>query len=351
MSLVNGGVSGRRAPGSSERPFRTPRLGFGRVAFAATRPGDLERSNGTDIAIRRHVRFWPSTAIYRPTIWVEDDLNFWQLLYYSAHPGWKVVSEEDLHPGATSDEYEEWGRSQMSSTLDVAKVFALGHLGLAAPQRGEGVVVVATVPGPADGVLHKGDVIVGINGMGIRTTDDLGIAISRAPDGGRVELAVQPVNPADSPYTNVNIQLSHGAPRLGAILRTHRRSFDFPVDIEIPVEGAGASGSLAIALGILDVLTERDLASVPVAVTGVLHPDGSVGAVTGVRQKALSLYDTEVRRMLVPVGQGSEARAAGVKGLEVCEVANFHDSLAAIGATGSAPQGAPAPLLSSGASS
>ncbi len=275
------------------------RLGFGRMSFAASRPGELERSNGEDIAVRRHVRHWPSTPIYRPTVWVEDEFNLWQLAFYLISPRWEVVGAADLHPGITSDQYEEWGRSQMTSTIDVAKVVALGHLGYQVRQLGKGVIVVSVGPGPAMGALHDGDVIVAVNDTEIRTTDELGSVLNTLVAERTIKLTVDALNSSEAARTSVTVPLSENFPRLGAIVRTYKRSFDYPVDIDISVDGAGASGSLAIALGIIDVLTEVDLALVPTAATGVLHPDGSIGQVTGVRQKAMSLEGKQVRRMLV----------------------------------------------------
>lgn len=308
----------------------TFRLGFGELGYAASRPGEPDRANGIGITVRKSVRYWPSIAIYRPTVWVEDGCNLWQLLFYAASWKWKVGRSEKLHPGIDATRYEEWGLGQMRAATDTAKFIALSYLGYDVTQHGEGALVVAVGPGPAYGLLNEQDVIVRVGEDKVKFADDVTRLLKSTASGGAVELIVEPANPSETVQKKVVVHLASRPPLLGAIVRTHNLSYGFPVDIDISAEGAGSSGSLAMALGIIDVLTKEDLCTVATAATGMLKRDGSIGEVTGVSQKARSLRRSEVRRFLVPKGAGEEARTAAADDLEVIEVANLMEALEAL---------------------
>lgn len=315
------------------------RGGFGDLGYAASRPGNPARTNGPDIAIRGAVRYSPSVAIYRPTMWMEDGCNLWQLIYYTVSRKWEVMRSEEIHPGADATQYEEWGLRLMREAIDTAKFVALSCLGYDVTQFGDGALVVAVGPGPAHGILHERDVIVKVGDGEVKCKEDLMKMLRFTPPGGAVELTVESGNRGEILQKRVVVRLAAQPPLLGAIVRTHNLSYDFPVDIDISTEGAGSSGSLAMALGIIDVLTEKDLCTIPTAATGMLKRDGSIGKVIGISQKARSLRRSDVRKLLVPLGAGNEARAAADDELDVIEVANLTEALSAL----SRPQPSVAP--------
>jgi PDZ domain-containing secreted protein len=306
------------------------RCGFGKLDYAASRPGTPERTNGPEITVRRSVRYWPSVALFRPTVWMKDGCNLWQLAYFRVSRRWTIRRSEALHPGVDSTQYEQWGIDEMRAAIETAKFVALSYLGYNVKQYGEGALVVSAGRGPARGILHRRDVIVEVGGEKVNSTEDLMRLLHSATKGAEVELTVEPVNPRETPLKKVVVRLATEPPLLGATVRTHNLFYNFPVDIEISAEGAGSSGSLAMALGIIDVLGEKDLCAVPTAATGVLRKDGVIGEVAGISQKARSLRRSEVRRFLVPRGAGEEARAATAGDFEVIEVANLKEALDAL---------------------
>ena len=127
-------------------------------------------------------------------------------------------------------------------------------------------------------------------------------------------------------------------PLLGVLLADEMG--DFGVDISFATGGiAGPSAGLAFTLSILDLLTPGELTEGrPLAVTGTMSLDGSVGAVGGVRQKVKAVERRNFRRMLVPEGQYEEARSAASESLEIIEVATLAEALQAAAPNWSPPE-------------
>lgn len=101
--------------------------------------------------------------------------------------------------------------------------------------------------------------------------------------------------------------------------------------MEVDSDAGGPSAGLAATLAILDVLTTGELTGgVPVAFTGTISMDGSVGPVEGVEHKARSLRRGRFAAFVVPAGAGVEARAAVPPGVSVVEVGDLDAALAAL---------------------
>ena len=94
----------------------------------------------------------------------------------------------------------------------------------------------------------------------------------------------------------------------------------------------GPSAGLAYALELLDVLTPGELTGgVPVAVTGDLQADGTVGPIGGVAQKAVTVRRAGAKVFLVPNENVAEAVAHGDGKLDVRGVGSFDDALRILG--------------------
>jgi PDZ domain-containing protein len=117
-----------------------------------------------------------------------------------------------------------------------------------------------------------------------------------------------------------------------------RFHYTFPVDLRIDTkEVGGPSAGLAFTLAILDVLTEGSLTGGhQVAVTGTINPDGSVGPIGGIAQKAAAAADAGAEVFLVPADEAEDARAHD-HGLRILPVADLDDALAALEAIGGDP--------------
>ena len=119
----------------------------------------------------------------------------------------------------------------------------------------------------------------------------------------------------------------------------------FEVEIDTGATG-GASGGLALTLGVLDALTSGDLTGGHrVAVSGSIFVTGHVGDIDGIAQKTAAARSAGARYLLVAPGNYEEAVVHAGSKLEVLKVANLDEAIAALRQVGGdlGPQRAPAP--------
>ena len=110
-------------------------------------------------------------------------------------------------------------------------------------------------------------------------------------------------------------RVTTGAPCLGVVLEPFV-TYHFPIDVKIDTQKVGGpSAGLAFTLAIIDDLTPGDLTGGRrVAVTGTINPDGTVGPVGGVEQKAITARHNDVSMMIVPKQEVKDARAGRGQG-------------------------------------
>ncbi|MGM0819372.1 MAG: PDZ domain-containing protein [Actinomycetota bacterium] len=202
------------------------------------------------------------------------------------------------------------------------------------PERlvGDGAVVTGVLDGaPAEGVLRRGDVIVGVDGAAIRTdaelrallddTDEVEVRFTR--DGRPREVTITPVELVVDGEERVI---------LGVRLETLNARVDLPVPVDVTSGRIGGpSAGLMIALAVYDQSDPTvDLAAGRrVAGTGTLTSQGAVGRVGGIGLKALAAAERRADVFLAPASQAEEAAAllpAGT-GLEVVAVTTFEDAV------------------------
>jgi len=260
--------------------------------------------------------------------------------YGEAALGW-LRGDEDVFPrdailgGQTGDESREQSLQEMTVSQEVAAKVALEHLGYEVASRGRGAVVTSTVPGsPAATDLRPGDVIVAVDGTDIDLDSQLRGELDGREPGDQVALSVDrggSQDPVD--VTTRLIADPDGSDRalLGVSVFTRDLSFDLPFTVRIDTNDVGGpSAGLALTLGLIDHLTPGSLTGGQViATTGTMDPDGRVGVVGGVAQKAAAAIGAGARLILVPESEADEARAhAG--DVTVVGVATLDDALEAL---------------------
>jgi Lon-like protease len=151
--------------------------------------------------------------------------------------------------------------------------------------------------------------------------------------GGMVAPADQPDAPA-LPTTDVTVTLGARPddPAVGFLgIRTATRdgAYDLPFPVAIDSGNViGPSAGLAFTLAIIDLLTPGNLTGgLTVAVTGTIAPNGDVGRVGGVPQKAAAAIDAGATVYLVPVDEADEARQRAGDAMDVYAVANLAEAL------------------------
>jgi PDZ domain-containing protein len=249
-------------------------------------------------------------------------------------PDVEIVPEKDLLGDRNADENRAYNLQLMDTSKEYATKVALEKLGWEVPVSSDGERVVDVLKdSPADGVLEPGDLIVAVDGEKIDDPDDLGRILDGDPPGTKVDLTVRPF--AKDDQKDVELALGPGEDPEQGIIGIHRApdglAFHFPFEVDFDTgEVGGPSAGLAFTLGLIDKLTPGDLTGgVPVAVTGTINADGTVGQIGGAGQKAAAVRRAGAKVFLVPGPDYADAveHAGDVK---VVKVNTLDEALAAL---------------------
>jgi len=253
--------------------------------------------------------------------------------------------DEVLPPGGRKED-RILNRLRMDESKFVASSLALKAVGYPVVETGTGAFIDRLLPGyPAGEQLRQGEVITSIDGEPIRTRSELGESLVGRPVGDSVVVGVR--DPAGAQRT-VTVELglnpdddSRGY--LGVVPTTADRDLDLPFGVTIDNgRVTGPSAGLAFTLGIIDRLTPGSLTGPkPVAVTGTVAPDGTVGPIGGIVQKSVAVDRSGATRFLYPAATGRDElrRVRAVLGdrVELIPVATLDEAIAVL-----APEGLPA---------
>ena len=308
-------------------------LGLGVVAryvqlpYDTLAPGSARAVNGV-IEVQGHPTYPPQGKVFYTTVAVRERVNPYEALAGWIDPAVEVIPETKVRGTVPPDQFQRMNVEAMADSKTTAQVLALRQLGYA--NLGVGAEVVEVQPDmPAAPVLKPHDVIVAIDGKSVSNSSDAVAAIRARAPGDTLKMQVQR---GDAPPSEVSAVLaeSEGKPLLGVRLSTKiRLPFEINIDSGRVV---GPSAGLAYGLELLDLLTPGELTGgSAVAVTGELLSDGTVGAVGGVAQKAVTVRRAGIKVFLVPKANEEEARANAGDGLQVRGVATFDEALKALG--------------------
>ncbi|WP_127533405.1 S16 family serine protease [Paenibacillus kobensis] len=218
----------------------------------------------------------------------------------------------------------------------VATAVALGKLGLSRGAEANGVNVNAIAEqAAARGILKAGDRIVSIADHPTLDVQSLTEAMSDVKPGSIIVVGL--VRGSDSLSLAVptgSAEDDNGKERavFGVSVETAYH-YDIPrqVKFERPFAHIGGpSHGAMLALTIIDQLTPDGIShGRKIAGTGTIEPDGSVGPVGGVRQKAYAVARTDAELFFVPASEESEARAGLESGdtLEIVPVQTLDEML------------------------
>jgi PDZ domain-containing protein len=247
-------------------------------------------------------------------------------------PDIDVVEREVIVPPDIGDrELRDFNLELMADSKQKALGVAFEALGFDAVSGTGATIVQVVADSPAEGVLAAGEAIVGVDGEPVEVDHEAVRALGSRSPGDTVTLRVDPVEGEERDVTvtlgeNPEVE---GRPFLGVSLQTRDLSLDFPYEVDLESERIGGpSAGLAYALEVIDVLTPGELTGGrPVAVTGTIELDGSVGEVGGVVQKTAAVEDAGIGLFLVPMGELEQARAAAGDDLRVEGVETLDDAL------------------------
>lgn len=252
-----------------------------------------------------------------------------------------VLPEDEIRPPETSDQqYRQYNFQVMDESKQNAIVVALRRLGYEVKEKGEGALVEKVLTQfPAQGRLQPGDVITSINGSPVALVSDATAIIATRKPGDVLTVSVR--QPDGSEPRDVQVPVAAdptqgGKTVLGVYLRSFKRDFDLPFDLDINSGNIGGpSAGLAFTLGVIDTLTPGELTGGrKVAVTGTIELDGRVGDVGGVAQKTSAVKAAGAEVFIVPAGEYEVAKARAGKGLTVIKVTTLQEALDALGRIG-----------------
>lgn len=244
-------------------------------------------------------------------------------------PGTRIVRREDVVPsGATARTYDRALVDAMTDSQNVAAIVAERSAGyrIALPQRR--FVVSGFVAGSrARRSLRDGDAVLAVAGRPVRALDTVANYVGGLVAGSDVRVTI-----ARGPSVRnvvITTMANDGETRLGIFLRERLATVRLPVPVRFDVGAiSGSSGGLMFALEIYATL-HGGVMGEPVAGTGTISADGTVGRIEGTRQKFIAAERAGARLFLVP--RANYGEVAADRHIRVVAVDRFDDALRATG--------------------
>lgn len=226
-----------------------------------------------------------------------------------------ITPHELIYPsGTTADQVRQMNTQAMASSQDLALAAALEELGMDYSQE---LAVLDFTPEAAEAgttdLLQPGDQVVSAGGEEITGLEGLRTAVNDAA-GQPVELTVV----RDGEELDVEVptyQEADGEYYVGVMLQG---DFEFPVEVDIHLENVGGpSAGLMFTLGIVDTMTEESMTGGEHwAGSGTVDPDGTVGPIGGIAQKAAASQEQGAEHFLVPRDNCTELEGRVPGGLQ-----------------------------------
>lgn len=198
----------------------------------------------------------------------------------------------------------------------VAAAIAMQKAGIGKGVIADGVRIVAIVKdSPADGKLHAGDIVDGLNGKPVKTVDDMIAYMS---------VSITPGEAVDVTFRRSGESLTVQVPTAPSEQDPAKAVFGVSVQTEVKLDTprsvkfheylahvGGPSHGAMLTLAFIDQLTDGGVTEgLRVAGTGTIEVDGSIGMVGGIPQKAYAVSRTEADVFFVPEEGEAAARSA-----------------------------------------
>ncbi|HEY4153703.1 MAG TPA: PDZ domain-containing protein [Pseudolysinimonas sp.] len=321
-------------------------IGLSPSPYAVERPGPVydvlgkTEVNGKSVAvidIPSQTTYPTSGTLDMLTVYVDgspqDKLSWIELAGSWFDASRAALPLDELFPsGQTEDESNAESAIDMTNSQQDATAAALSELKIDYQST---VVVAQVIKGtPAAGNLKAGDELLTVNGVPVTGLTmlqqaiiangvDHPVALDIRRNGTEKALDITPAINADTKNPTVGIYTG--------------TTFTFPFDVKIQLQDVGGpSAGMMLALGIYDKLTPGELAGhAHIAGTGTVDPDGSVGAIGGIRQKLYGARDDGAKWFLAPASNCDEVVGHIPSGLTVFAVKTLDDSLADVKAIAS----------------
>jgi len=310
------------------------------VPYAALSPGPtfntLGSVNGTPLITIEGRRTYDASGHLNLTTVSESGGPSGRLDLGTALLGWldddvAVVPRELVYPeDQTPDEIRQRNAEDMELSQEHATAAALRELGIPA----ETSVVVRSVQegAPAQGKLRAADTILRVDGQDVTSAEQVGELVRRHEPGEQVTFTVRRDGTERTVTVGTVPSPEHATRAIVGIVPDETVDPPFTIDIRLDDVG-GPSAGLMFALGIVELLTPRELTGGAfVAGTGTIDNEGNVGPIGGIQQKLIAAREAGATVFLAPAANCADAARATPEGLRVVRVATLDDAVDALDA-------------------
>jgi Lon-like protease len=244
--------------------------------------------------------------------------------------GATLVPADSLRtPGVSDKAQRQIDQRDMSQSQSIAAAIALRALGYKVVANNTGAQVTGVISGaPAVGKLSPTDVIVGLDGIPVRSPTELRKVMARHRPGDVLRLSVRSstglrkvkiravADPRDRSRAVIGIFIDQAA----------QIKLPFRVTID-PGNVVGPSAGLAFALEIMEKLGRDVDRGYRVAATGELDLNGEILPIGGAEQKAIEAEKSHVEILLVPAGDNAAVARRHAGKVRVIAVKTFQQAL------------------------
>ena len=263
----------------------------------------------------------------------QQGLDMFQAIWGWIDPDRRVVPRESVYPeGETEEENNARSIEAFSTSQSYAIAAAMSYL--EKPVIEKVVVTSVGLDTPAQNKLRAGDEILAVDGVPMKTPEQVVDAVRSKPIGtdltfsvvrkdSKLDVVVTSGTREDDPETD---QDESTFSYIGIGIDT---DYSAEFEIEFGVTGVGGpSAGTMFAIGIIDKLTPGALTQGKIiAGTGTIDPDGNVGDIGGIQQKLIGARDAGAVLFLAPEGNCDEVIDHIPNGLTVAAVATLEDAM------------------------
>ncbi|HEY6962312.1 MAG TPA: S16 family serine protease [Gaiellaceae bacterium] len=254
-------------------------------------------------------------------------------LFGGLHEGADLYPASAVNPPGVNDTQRvRIDLQDMKNSQLVAAAVAEKAAGKNVVMRSVGAKVDLVEPGkPAVGKLEPDDVITAVDGKRVRSPHDVFTAMAKHKPGDTAAFTFR--RGAQTLTARIRTVASDDAKRRAVVGVFLEPSLDIHLPIPVRIDAGGVGGpsaGLAFALDILQELGRNVVHGRKVAATGEIFPNGTVGAIGGIKQKTVGARHAHVDVFLVPAGENARDARRYAHGLRIIPVESFQQALRAL---------------------
>lgn len=269
----------------------------------------------------------------------EHPASWLSLLPAAVDPSQRVAPQSEFFPDGESEKDRDAVNTVLMDTSQ-AQAAAAAFRQLKKPVSIELHVVDVSKNGPSEGVLRKGDILRGVNGVVVADFAELRELVISAGAETPMRLTIEREGKEQEVTVTPRTPDGGKEPMIGAVLSS---SYRLPAQVDISLSQIGGpSAGMIFALGIYDQLTPGPLLDgLTVSGTGTISDSGQVGPIGGLEQKMWGAERAGSDLFLMPMENCADLPKEIPSGMTVAPVETLGEAIDAIEtlASGGVPAG------------